>query len=183
MNRLILFVVFVLACLTSACTIRKEPNDDADVLAAVVKQMCPQDNHSYYVLSSMTATVWSSAARRIDDETARQSLIQRNKVATRLPVTESCAGLKLVESAEINSYLEANPRPAGYDGWAAFYSRFEGSGGLFMLSLPGYSEKRDMAVVQIASACGETCGDGTFWILRKTSGHWQFEKAVHGWIS
>jgi hypothetical protein len=65
--------------------------------------------------------------------------------------------------------------------WIAFYDKFPDAEGGMYLSLPGYSKRRDAAIVQVAGACGWLCGSGFFWILRKESDHWQVEKSVQGW--
>lgn len=185
MKRLKVSISLAVLCVATSCAPHKDPDDDFQVIAIVVKQLCQQKTHGYYVLSSATSVVDPFVTSRISKEPGQESLMERNKDSAPLPLVESCASLRIVDKAEIDRYMEIpiESRPMGFDAWSAFYAGFKGAQGLLTLSLPGYSTQRDIAIVQVAGACGELCGNGSFWILRKVSGRWQFEKSVQGWIS
>jgi hypothetical protein len=172
----------------TSCTTRKDiQDDDVAVVSAVIKQLCHQSTGGFSVLSSSSAVVSPIFAPKALDASTRQSLLNRNASSAPLPEVETCPNLRRVDAQEIDRYLERpkNDRPPGYDRWSAFYGRFLNAQGVVRLSLPGYSEQGEVAVVQVSAACGETCGSGFFWVLHRVSGHWQldFRNSVQGWVS
>jgi hypothetical protein len=180
-----MLALVVALSLPTACATRLElHNMDRDVISAVVRQMCKQKMSGYVVLSSATATVNPAFTPESLDDSARRSLLERNKVSVALPDIDTCESLRLVDGEEIEHYLGV-PGSDFRDRWVAFYEKFADASGVMSLSLPGYSKEGDIAVVQIASSCGETCGGGSFWVLRKVSGQWsvEFGKVVEGWQS
>jgi len=68
-------------------------------------------------------------------------------------------------------------------GWDGFYQAFPGSSGILSLSLPGYSTNGNLAVVQVAYACGPLCGAGFYWVLEYVHGQWVVKERSSAWIS
>jgi hypothetical protein len=172
----------------SSCMVKNDiQRDDTQVLTLVANQLCSQSKQGYYVLSGSSAVVSPTLTPNAFDASARRSLLTRNAQSTSLPFASVCANLKRVNAAEIDHYLERpkNDRPIGYDRWSAFYDRFADAQGVMRLSLPGYSVQGDLAIVEVSAACGETCGSGFFWILRKAAGHWKLDlqSSIQGWTS
>lgn len=87
----------------------------------------------------------------------------------------ACEGLRRIDAKELNSSLGGSRKEGLPERWAEFYEKHEGLKGVMSLSLPGYSSKYDLAVVQISSACGWLCGGDSFWIAKKVSGKWQVD--------
>lgn len=160
----------------------REYDVDRDVVSSVVRQMCKQPTSGYVVLSSATSAVSPTFTPTSIDESARRSLLERNKRSVALPPVDSCSSMRLVDGDEINRYLELSNLDI-HERWVAFYKEFKDASGVMTISLPGYSTEGDLAIVQIAGSCGETCGGGSFWVLRKTSGRWQVDVVVPGWQS
>lgn len=184
MSREAVLTVAALTLMTACMTRTHASNADRDVISAVVRQICKQTMADYIVLSSSTSVVIPVFTPGNMDEPARRSLLERNKVSAALPIVETCEALRLVDRLEIDRYLAASALDS-HDRWAAFYEKFTNAVGVMSLSLPGYSTDGDLAIVQVASACGETCGGGSFWLLRRVSGQWQVEvgKVIPGWQS
>jgi hypothetical protein len=175
----ILAVVFGFGSCTTGT---REYDIDRDVLSSIVRQMCKQQISGYVVLSSTTSVVSPTFTPNGIDESARYSLLERNMTSFALPPIDSCKSMRLVVGGEISRYLEVSTLNM-HERWAAFYRKFTDASGVMTISLPGYSAEGDLAVVQVAASCGETCGGGSFWVLRKISGRWQVDVVVPGWQS
>lgn len=175
-------VLAVMSLLTACATTTREYDTDRDVISAVVRQMCKQPVAEYVVLASATSIVNPAFTPSSIEESARRSLLERNKNPVALPVVHTCKFIRLVDREELDRYFEISDT---HEQWLAFYSKFSNASGIMSFSLPGYSTQGDLAVVQIASSCGETCGGGSFWVLRKVSGRWEVEvgKVIPGWQS
>jgi hypothetical protein len=169
---------------TSSCaTSRRVEGNDRQVITTVIQKMCDKKDHGYVVLSSNTGAVNRNFVLDGLDATARESLIDRNQKPTNLPMLEACSGFKFVDGKVVDSYLESPEKGGMPERWMAFYAQFPDAEGVMYLSLPGYSKHGDVAIVQVASACGWLCGSGFFWILRKESDRWQVEKTIQAWQS
>lgn len=177
------FILLAALIVLGACVRATGEYDvDRDVVSYIVRQMCIQKTSGYVVLSSATSTVSPTFTPTNIDESARRSLLERNKKSVALPPVDSCKSMRLVNGDEIDRYLELS-KLGMHERWAAFYEKFIDASGVMAISLPGYSTEGDLAVVQIAGSCGETCGGGSFWVLRKISGRWQVDVVLPGWQS
>jgi hypothetical protein len=160
---------------------------DQEIIAAVIHQLCAQKTTGYLVLSSASSLEFPALTPTKMDESMRRSLLERNKTSVTLPVVKACGTLKFVDATELDNYFGAHGPatiPRG-DPWEMFYKKFANASGMMSISLPGYSTDGMLAIVQVAAACGQTCGGGSFWILQRTSGHWRIarDKTVQGWVS
>ena len=155
---------------------------DQDVVSSVVRTMCEQKTSGYVVLSTATSTVSPAFAPTSIDESARRSLLERNEKPSVLPPVDICRSIRLIDGDEINRYFEQSNLDM-HERWTAFYERFADASGAMNISLPGYSTQGDIAVVQIGTSCGETCGGGSFWVLRRIAGRWQVDVVLPGWQS
>ena len=169
----------------ASCATRKDIHSyDTQVINAVVNQLCKQMGSGYYVLP-LSSTVVDPAftPRNFENGAIWQSLLDRNQRSVALPEVGDCDGLKVANQDEIDLYLKQkkSPQPGCYR-WCAFYRRFIDAQGIMSLSLPGYSNQGDFAVVQVSAACGQVCGSTSFWVLRRISGRWQLDpsKSVQG---
>jgi hypothetical protein len=169
--------------ISSCATTKIDQDDDRRVISVVVGKICSNEQPGTFFLSSATAAVSTTFLLNDLNETARQSLIERNKISSKLPNIYTCEKLKYLDEEKANTYFEKSGKGDIYERWAAFYESNPKINGVMYLSLPGYSLQRDVAIVQVVGSCGPTCGNGAFWILRKESEHWRIEKTLQGWQS
>ncbi|HVP40254.1 MAG TPA: hypothetical protein VMS93_13835, partial [Candidatus Saccharimonadales bacterium] len=64
--------------------------------------------------------------------------------------------------------------PGKRDYWGAFYERYPHSGGWIELSAVGFNPDKTVAVVYMASHFGWPGGQGSFHVLQKRDGKWQY---------
>jgi len=160
--------------------------EDQQILAAMVEQLCAQNRASgHYFVPSRSAVVDAFPASAGLDESVRQSLVARNRTSATLPSVKLCNGLRAKDSKTLDEELESLSNRGTPERWAALFVKHRGLKGIIRFSLPGYSSKGDVAVVQVAIACGWLCGNGSYWFMKKVSGRWQVDKDVWlpGWQS
>lgn len=185
MNRIVSTSILLVAFGVSSCAHDwRLASDDAEVLSSVVRTLCATNTSTRLLLASSSTPVSATfvPAARLD-ALARISLIQRNVQSIPLPRLESCPSLVWTQSEEVDRYLEDDSLGGLPERWMAFYAHFENVSGVMWLSVPGYSARRDVAIVLVASSCDYLCSGGSFWILRKVSGEWRVETSIDGWIS
>lgn len=136
------------------------------------------------IIPSKTDTIEVSSFPKSFNKSAIQSLLARNAVRHDLPRVEMCLGFKVVARAIIKKLFEskansAKPVPL----WQPFHQSFPKAAGILSLSLPGYSESGQLAVVQVSYACGLSCGSGEYWILKNIKGKWVVISRSPAWVS
>jgi hypothetical protein len=117
------------------------------------------------------------------DESAQESLFARNQERIQLPKLDTCDNLNRTDAREIDKYLENRSLGGMPERWMAFYKKYPNVESITWLSVPGYSADGNLAIVQVSGACDSLCGNGFFWILRKTTEQWQIERSIEGWSS
>jgi hypothetical protein len=70
-----------------------------------------------------------------------------------------------------------------HDGWADFYKKYPGAGGIMSFSRVGFNERRDPALLYSTIGCGWLCGTGHYLLLKKDGGKWVLLKNAMAWIS
>lgn len=179
------FSFFIAAPLfISACaSVNTSSSEDQVVLSAVIQKLCATAGSGYSVLSTSTVAVDPSFVNDDLDRDAVRSLLNRNKTSGTLPPLDLCPKLKGASQSEIDVSMSARQPDGSTIGWPGFYKAFSGATGAMYLTLPGYSKRGDLAVVQVAGVCNDLCGGGSYWILRKIGGVWVLDKTVPGWVS
>jgi hypothetical protein len=67
--------------------------------------------------------------------------------------------------------------------WEQFYKKYPHSPGYIWLSRVGFNEKRDEALVYVASMCDQLCGGGMYVRLTKKDGNWNVQQKWSVWAS
>jgi hypothetical protein len=158
---------------------------DRAVLTASLQVTCDRLNEhnrgSFEVLESQTAQVRKLSADLADDYAeALRNLLERNVARQALPSGIACGAIKVVDPQTIDAAFDTEKKPPS---WENFYAQYPGAAGRGSISLPGYSGKRDHAVVYRLSACGPLCGTGMLQLMRKVGKTWLLEDSVTIWIS
>lgn len=65
----------------------------------------------------------------------------------------------------------------------AFKDTFPDIGILLRLSMPAYSQGKDMAVVYFSEDCGGLCAHGEYVVLQQVKGIWRIVRRVQAWTS
>jgi len=183
----IVLVAIIFSVLSACATIKASADDDAAVLSVIMQNRCasaakhPEQESG--VLSDQ-AVVFSPSLGGIGlDDTAFKSLLSRNESAHQLPRLELCSAYELTPHKKIEAAMDRKGPGNGETGWEGFHKAFPKAGGIFYLSLPGYSADGTLAIVQVSTACDDLCGSAFYWTLRKIDGKWILEKSVRGWVS
>jgi hypothetical protein len=158
---------------------------DRAVLAASLQVTCDRLNEhnrgSFEVLESQTAQVRKlSADLRDEYAEALRNLLERNVARQTLPSGIACSAIKVVDPQTIDAAFDTQKKPPSWDN---FYAQYPGAAGRGSISLPGYSSKRDHAVVYRLGSCGPLCGSGILQLMRKVGKTWLLEDSVTVWIS
>jgi len=116
------------------------------------------------------------------DAGAVKSLQLRNKTSSNLPVVNLCPTYLLYSKEEIDTAI-AHQAQKARDWWDLFHQAFPSTHGITYLSLPGYSQDGQHALVLVSGGCGRLCGSGHYWALRKVNGQWRVEQSLPAWVS
>lgn len=101
-----------------------------------------------------------------DFNEALKDLRSRNSGSRPLPDGFECPWLKIVPRADLASWYE-------HHDWKAFRRAFPGFERIREVSLPGYNQARDLAIVQVAVSCGDCGGADQIFGFRKVNGEWK----------
>jgi hypothetical protein len=85
---------------------------------------------------------------------------------------------QFIADAELESLFKDRRR-----GWEAFYKKFPNAAGVWSFSLPGYNAQHTEALLSLSHSCGELCGTGHLYLLRKENGIWAVKNRLMLWIS
>lgn len=179
-------VAVLATALAVSCATTVISGDDQQVISAVIGRLCEQNKSSgYYVLSSSSESVDPAFTPKGFDESARTSLLKRNRGSEVLPLFRSCDDLRRVDQLQLDADLRRATRDGVLAGnqWSAFYAKFPDSKGVIRLSLPDYSDLGDIAIVQVSVTCGDVCGSVFFWVLRRASDRWEVDRSVPSPVS
>lgn len=143
-----------------------ETENDLAVLRVVLESSCQVDRPA--ILSSQPG----------------ETLGSRSNKPANLPVGLGCAGIRIVDSQEIEILFNKAYRGKGehQGGWGNFYDTYPDATGLLSLSLPSYPSPTS-AVVNFSRACGYLCGTGWEFSLVKINGKWVIREKSLSWIS
>lgn len=183
LTRTFSFLVAVPLFIAACASVNINSSEDREVLSAVIQNLCDKAGPGYSVLSTSTVAVDPSFVDDGLDRESVRSLLRRNKTSGPLPPLDLCPKLKGASQSEIDVSMNVRQPDGSTIGWPGFYKAFPGATGAMYLTLPGYSKHGDLAVVQVAGACNDLCGGGSYWILRKIDGKWLLDKTVPGWVS
>lgn len=85
----------------------------------------------------------------------------------------------LIRRQEVESFSASEPG----SWWAAFYRKYPGADGFFVLSKVGFNSEMNQALVYRAFSCDSTCGHGSYVLLVKEAGVWRIKAQAGSWIS
>jgi hypothetical protein len=149
--------------------------EDRVILSSLLADSCRHAGAAFAFLESATpaamlASIHRSATHNILSPYREPllSLFRRNAVSRPLPSGLACAAVKIAPRSVIDQALAK--------GW---------EGTQLTLSLPGYSERGDRAIVYEGDKCGNglRCGGGYFIELRKADGRWTEDARIEAWFS
>jgi hypothetical protein len=180
------FYVALLAT-SAACHATDSAQQDVPVLSAIAQAECSratgQPDGKYQVIPDQTDTIVVTSFPETLDRDAIKSLRARNTSPHRLPNISLCPSVRLASDRSLNSAMKRKTVDGTRAGWDGFYRTFPGSSGILSLSLPGYSANGNLAIVQVAYACGPLCGAGFYWVLEYVEGRWVIKERSSAWIS
>jgi len=153
--------------------------EDAAVLSTVVQSMCTglvtHGESGYLVLSDRSEEVGNKEGRKEFDRGALASLINRNSVSHQLPSITLCPGVRVFKHDDIRAAIETFSADYFNDDFISnFRQAFPGSFGPTGMSLPGYADNCESALVVVSNA-----GGSFYYLLRKVEGKWSVEKTVY----
>jgi hypothetical protein len=64
------------------------------------------------------------------------------------------------------------------DGWRSFHEAYPTAPGIIAVSLPGFNREHDRALLYLQMSCGQLCGGGSLFFLRKNSSQWKVKDTV-----
>jgi hypothetical protein len=68
-------------------------------------------------------------------------------------------------------------------GWAGLKKAFPGLIGYFAFSKVGFNKEKTEALIYTEFWCGNQCGEGAYWLLKRKNNNWFVEQKVGTWIS
>ncbi len=171
-SRIGLAVSLALLTTLSACAADTDAEDPSVLRAA----LCPPFVGAPGVLVSTTLDT-SRTKESPPREAARMGLSEeyvgalknlraRNYGTGPLPGGFTCPSFKIVPRSDLASWYE-------HGDWKSLHRAFPGVDSIREVSLPGYNQTRDRAIVEMALSCGLNCGSDDFILLRKTNGKWE----------
>jgi hypothetical protein len=96
-----------------------------------------------------------------------KDLRSRNSGSVPLPKGLECPPFKVVPRADLSSWLQQ-----GGD-WKTFRRLYPGLDEIREVSLPGYNQAHDRALVEVVVSCGDNCGGNQqFFAFHKVNGKW-----------
>jgi hypothetical protein len=149
--------------------------EDRVVLSSLLAGFCRHDRPGFAFLESTTPaamleSIHRSATHNIPSpyQEPLVGLFRRNAISQPLPSGLGCGGVKIASRSVIDQALGK--------GW---------EGTQLTLSLPGYSDRGDHAIVYEGNKCGNglRCGGGYFIELRKADGRWTEDGRIEAWFS
>lgn len=163
---------------------------DSNVLVAVVQGLCRGNvkvygRNKYVVLSSESSKVDASDVEALNgtDKALVKSLANRNRTSRELPRIKLCPYVKRFSSQKLSYLFSKQCKDFNKCYWKGFYQRYPEATGITYVSLPGYSDNGQTAIVLVVGTCDWQCGNASYWVLKKINGKWVFDKSIGGWIS
>lgn len=192
MRRLALLSLAVAACVSSTALasvrmeFRTEPQDERDVLLAIIRHMQVEDGEPNPVLGVMTMELSAEDDYLLPDaETLKEEeirfplevfpdLMRRNRRSVPLrPVIGENARVRWITKAQEDSVLAANG-PGVRAGSPELERIYPGLRGIDWLSRPGFDEPRTHAAVAYGWWCpGGLCGAAGVYLLERRGGRWK----------
>ena len=180
-TRVFASVLLGAACL-SARAADATSSADREVFSIVGRELCLRIKASYEILDDRASSQSAPTLAPDIDTAALKQAIERSHDGPSLPSGIGCSKLRVTDSALIQKIFKSTDSDVT-GGWPKFHTAFPGATGLTQLSLPGYAEEGTVAVVIVSGYCGDLCGAGFIWQLRKTQDHWVLDKIRGAWIS
>lgn len=193
-------LLLMVLCMASIAPGNELPPEDLKpdraVLAAVVALQCSGKDRGKVLLSSKP---YAPDDRHhgypygIPDAQIA-ALINRTKATDTLPKGITCPRVRTASYSRIMSAFHRPAKrpmqfpvppgvliPIGPN--TGFKDTFPDIGILLRLSMPAYSQTKDMAVVYFSEDCGGLCAHGEYVVLQQVKGIWQVVRRVQAWTS
>ena len=89
----------------------------------------------------------------------------------------------IVNNEDVLKAFIINPYGDYETAWQNFRKAFPGAGGLYSFSRIGFSADKKYALFFVSMVCEGLCGEGNYYLLKKTNGAWNVHKKQMTWIS
>jgi hypothetical protein len=160
-------------------------SEDAAVLKAALEETCHDQKILIQGDAAEVSELGAGRPRGISREVWK-NLVQRNHRAETLPLGDICAGAIVVSKPEVETAFAVPPDsgPASLDsGWRRLFKAFPGSTALVRMSLPGYSNRGDLAAVYLVVGSGSLRGAAHYILLRKGNNRWRTVGKKLAWVA
>jgi hypothetical protein len=196
--RLIDMKIFVTICLltiawsAAADTQAVIDPDDVVVLRAALNPACKNPKSGLSLLRSEAEGPLPSSSSQNEPDLDHEAFISLGERATHLSLLPSeliCSKLKRVSISEVEAASKTQPSEKRKSGafhdpcFAPVQKRFPGVSSVISLSLPGYNNSHDIAVVYLTNWCGCLCAGGWYVQLRRHGSDWVIDKQINVWVS
>ena len=102
----------------------------------------------------------------------------RVKNRTSSQLTSPDLDTKLVSQNAVESFFGERG-----SGWQGFHKAYPDAHGLLTFSRVGFNQSGDQALVYVAFSCGGLCGEGRYFVLKKSGSIWVINKIIPLWVS
>ena len=111
------------------------------------------------------------------DQGAAKSLVSRNQNSPVLPAFPLCSAVALASPEDI-SIAKRRMQSVGCPGDNCEPQGASDRKGILYLSVPGYSNNAELAVVEVSYLCGSVCGWSGLMVFRRANGEWIFDSFI-----
>jgi hypothetical protein len=203
MRWVILLVPFLLACPARGANIAIAPDADNEtardlaVYKAVLDTTCIRlgtDGRRRLTVMDSTRTLdlERSVAELMDSVRALpgvraatvQSYETRSASRRSLAALRSmsfCMPIELLSQSMLDSVRLRAPNEEAY--WEALKNRYPDGNGIIVLSSIGYDPAGDVAVLSLQLYCGQLCGMGMNFVVRRSGDRWRIATMQPTWVS
>jgi len=193
-------IIFLLLFLVMSPNISKSENkeiysfsvDEQKLLNAAFQQIWFKNNESDKIIVLQEKTSISiisfdlnslTEAAESEDEFFQEAFsdfIKKNEKEIFMDFNEeSFAYVRSISQSELDELFSMNDSST-LSGWDKFYKKYQQSGGIVEISLPGFSSDKKIAIVYLRWQSHYLSGYGAYWIFRKKNEEWVLQKETFG---
>ena len=178
-----LLTVLVVGCSSNTPTPETLSTEECAVYSYLIRNMYEseltviQEETQSYSFTDGTIESISNSLPGIEQETLNE-FRQRNENKHTLTRCFDLSGSYLfVSEREIEDIFE------GLHGWDDFYKRYPGSQGIMVLSMVGFNNEKNQAIVSVGNQSNWLAGEGYYVFLVKEDGKWSIKGQLLEWVS
>jgi hypothetical protein len=103
---------------------------------------------------------WAAALANLKQQNAETKTLLR-RFTSPMPY-------RLIPKETLDGFFNA----AGIDGWGAFHASYPDARGFLQVSVVGFDETHERAIIHLSHSCGSLCGEGRYHFLVRTANGW-----------